>query len=174
MYVYIYIYIKPPQKFFKLFHLFTYLFWLCGLVASRGLLLFHTWGFSLWWVLIAPDSGAQAQQPWDAGLVALRMWGLPESGMEPTSPALAGGFFTTEPPGKPRNKSFFFFFAAYTYFIYLIESCLMVHKTFSVVHLSFVHNEVNCIWVFYAQDCSIAAAAAIGLFSCRIKVGTFV
>ena len=26
---------------------------------------------------------------------------LPEPGMEPTSPALTGGFFTTEPPGKP-------------------------------------------------------------------------
>ena len=30
------------------------------------------------------------------------MWGLPESGMEPVSPALADGLFTTEPPGKPR------------------------------------------------------------------------
>ena len=26
---------------------------------------------------------------------------LPRSGIEPMSPALAGGFFTTEPPGKP-------------------------------------------------------------------------
>ena len=26
---------------------------------------------------------------------------LPDSGMEPVSPALAGGFFTTEPPGEP-------------------------------------------------------------------------
>ena len=26
---------------------------------------------------------------------------LPDPGMEPKSPALAGGFFTTEPPGKP-------------------------------------------------------------------------
>ena len=26
---------------------------------------------------------------------------LPDPGMEPTSPALAGGFFTTEPPEKP-------------------------------------------------------------------------
>ena len=27
---------------------------------------------------------------------------LPSPGMEPESPALAGGFFTTEPPGKSR------------------------------------------------------------------------
>ena len=26
---------------------------------------------------------------------------LPGSGIEPVSPALAGGFFTTETPGKP-------------------------------------------------------------------------
>ena len=26
---------------------------------------------------------------------------LPDPGIEPMSPALAGGFFTTEPPGKP-------------------------------------------------------------------------
>ena len=26
---------------------------------------------------------------------------LPDPGIEPSSPALAGGFFTTEPPGKP-------------------------------------------------------------------------
>ena len=29
------------------------------------------------------------------------MWDLPGPGIEPMSPALTGGFFTTEPPGKP-------------------------------------------------------------------------
>jgi len=29
------------------------------------------------------------------------LWDLPRSGIKPMSPALAGGFFTTEPPGKP-------------------------------------------------------------------------
>ena len=28
---------------------------------------------------------------------------LPNPETEPTSPALAGGFFTTEPPGKPKG-----------------------------------------------------------------------
>ena len=28
-------------------------------------------------------------------------WDLPRTGIEPASPALGGGFFTTEPPGKP-------------------------------------------------------------------------
>ena len=29
------------------------------------------------------------------------MWDLPGSGIEPVSPGLTGGFFTTEPPEKP-------------------------------------------------------------------------
>ena len=33
---------------------------------------------------------------------------LPDPGTEPMSPALAGGFFTTEPPGKPGTAVFFF------------------------------------------------------------------
>ena len=28
---------------------------------------------------------------------------LPDPGIEPVCPALAGGFFTTEPPGKPQQ-----------------------------------------------------------------------
>ena len=31
------------------------------------------------------------------------MWDLPRPGLEPASPALAGRFSTTVPPGKPRN-----------------------------------------------------------------------
>ena len=29
------------------------------------------------------------------------MWNLPGPGIEPMSPVLAGGFFTTKPPGRP-------------------------------------------------------------------------
>ena len=38
--------------------------------------------------------GAQAQ-------LLCGMWDLPRAGLEPMSPALAGGFLTTVPPGKP-------------------------------------------------------------------------
>ena len=31
------------------------------------------------------------------------MWDLPRPGLEPGSPALAGGFLTTAPPGKPSK-----------------------------------------------------------------------
>ena len=40
---------------------------------------------------------------------------LPGSGMEPASPALAGGFFTTEPPAKPlKMKRMMLFYTTVT------------------------------------------------------------
>ena len=56
------------------------------------------------------DCGLQA--PLSVGFFTQEYWSglpfpspgdLPGPGIEPTSPALAGRFFTTEPPGKPRN-----------------------------------------------------------------------
>ena len=35
------------------------------------------------------------------------MWALLRPGIEPTSPALPGGFFTTEPPEKPTFNTAF-------------------------------------------------------------------
>ena len=32
------------------------------------------------------------------------MWDLPGPGLEPVSPALAGGFLTTAPPGKSQDS----------------------------------------------------------------------
>ena len=34
------------------------------------------------------------------------MWDLPGPGLEPVSPALAGGLPTTAPPGKPQINAF--------------------------------------------------------------------
>ena len=34
------------------------------------------------------------------------MWDLPRPGLEPLSPALAGRFSTTAPPGKPNQYDF--------------------------------------------------------------------
>ena len=40
------------------------------------------------------------------------MWDLPRPGLEPVSPALAGRFSSTAPPGKPQ--SFFFLLKAFS------------------------------------------------------------
>ena len=44
--------------------------------------------------------GISRQEYW-SGLPFPSPGDLPDPGIEPVSPALAGGFFTTEPPGKP-------------------------------------------------------------------------
>ena len=83
----------------------------CGISVaslSRGYFLLLCAGFSLrWrscgraWTLGAGFSscGTQAWLPHS-------MRDLPRPGMEPMSPALAGRFLTTGPPGKPENQLF--------------------------------------------------------------------
>ena len=44
--------------------------------------------------------GFPGQEYW-SGLPFPSAEDLPKPGVEPRSPALAGGFFTIEPPGKP-------------------------------------------------------------------------
>ena len=48
--------------------------------------------------------GFPRQEYW-SGLPFLSPGGLPDPGIEPLSPALAGVFFTTKPPGKPNIPS---------------------------------------------------------------------
>ena len=50
------------------------------------------------------DSCAWLSGAW--AKLLLGMWDLPRSGNKPMSPALAEGFFTTEPPGKPKGEFF--------------------------------------------------------------------
>ena len=54
--------------------------------------------------LQAPLSMGFSRQEYWSGLPFPSPGDLPNPGIEPTSPALAGGFFTTEPPGKPLCK----------------------------------------------------------------------
>ena len=55
-----------------------------------------------------PLSMEFSRQEYCSGLPLLTPGNLPKPGIEPTSltsPALAGGFFITEPPGKPKVNS---------------------------------------------------------------------
>ena len=49
---------------------------------------------------VPPSEGLPRQENW-SGLPFPSLGDLPDPGIEPATPALAGGFFTTEPPGKP-------------------------------------------------------------------------
>ena len=48
--------------------------------------------------------GFSRQEYW-SGLPFPLLGELPNPGIEPGSPALAGRFFTTEPPGKPQQST---------------------------------------------------------------------
>ena len=62
-----------------------------SVVVARGLSSCGSWALEC----RLSSCGAQSQLP-------CSMWDLPGPGIEPLSPALAGGFLTTVPPGKPR------------------------------------------------------------------------
>ena len=53
----------------------------------------------------APLSMGFSRQEYWSGLPTPSPGDLPIPGIEPTSPTLAGGFFTTEPPEKPNGAS---------------------------------------------------------------------
>ena len=97
-------------------------------VGSRGYSSLRCTGFSLWWLLLLRSTGsrhvgfsscgtraqqlwltgsrAQAQQLWHTGLVALWHEGSSWTRAQIVSPALAGGFLTTAPPGKSLESIF--------------------------------------------------------------------
>ena len=105
--------------FFFFFNLFIYLFLLCWvfvsvrglslIVASRGHSSSQCAGLSPLQPLLLRSTGSRQRRLSNCGSRAqlLRgMWDLPRPGLEPVSPALAGRFSTTAPPGKPRFPSF--------------------------------------------------------------------
>ena len=66
----------------------------------------HVWLSTPWAVAHqAPLSMGFLRQEYWSGLPFLPPGDLPYAVVKPMSPALAGGFFTTEPPGKPMHLS---------------------------------------------------------------------
>ena len=80
------------------------------LVVVRGGCSSLRWvGFSLQWPLLFRSTGSKAcgpQQLRGMGLAALRRVGSSWTGIDPMSPALAGGLSTTGPPGEPSSVAF--------------------------------------------------------------------
>ena len=65
------------------------------------------------------------------------MWDLPRLGFEPVSPALAGRFSTTAPPGKP-------FFWGFILFLHLVQSPLLFILSISLWMWFSFHRLQNC------------------------------
>ena len=57
------------------------------------------------WTVVyqAPLSMGFSRQEYQSGLPFPSPGDLPDPGIKPASPALAGRFFTTEPAGKPKE-----------------------------------------------------------------------
>ena len=104
---------KPLTIFFFNFYLFIF-FWLCwvfvfvrGLSSScgkRGPLFIAVRGPLTIAVSLVAEHRLQTRRLSNCGSRAqllCGMWDLPRPGLEPVSPALAGRFSTTAPPGKP-------------------------------------------------------------------------
>ena len=111
----------------KKYNFMYFCFWLCWVFVAaptssccseQGLLL-SLWcsGFSLQWPLVVVEHRLSSTRASVAVVPTLEhrlsrcgtwaqwlcgMWDLYGSGIEPVSLALTGGFFTTEPPGKPH------------------------------------------------------------------------
>ena len=78
------------------------------------------------------------------------MWDLPRPGIEPVSPTLAGGFFSTEPPGKPPT--------------------LLLSATVWSAETSVSNNPKNMTLVCYLDaGCCAAWARKQGLLRCMSK-----
>ena len=95
--------------------------------ASGGYSSLQCAGFSLRWLLLLWSMGSRCTGFSSFGSRAVEhrlsscgarawllcgMWGLPGPGLEPVSPALAGGFLTTTPPGMPNR--------------YILNECLVL------------------------------------------------
>ena len=130
---------RESHAFWGFFCLFFWLLWvfvaacrLSPVAASRGYSSLQCAGFSLQWLLLLQSTGSRHMGFSSCGSRALEhrlsscgarasllhgMWALPRPGLEPVSPALAGGFLTTAPSGKSSHH------------IFLLNLCSESHST---------------------------------------------
>ena len=79
--------------------------------ASRGYSSLWCAGFSLRWLLLLPSTGSRCagfSSCVSRAQLLSGMWDLPGPGLKPMSPALAGRFLTTAPPGKSQELPFWY------------------------------------------------------------------
>ena len=98
--------IQNNSHYFKVKPILYVCVCVCVCVCVRARALSH---FSRVWLFVtlgtvarqAPLSIGFSRQEYWSGLLCPASGDLPNPGVEPTSPVLASGFLTTEPPGKP-------------------------------------------------------------------------
>ena len=82
------------------------------------------------------------------------MWGLPGPGIEPVSPALAGGFLTTRPPGKSRVLLFTSRFNFITWILALAALSLNHWFQFGILNTQPNEKLIDSQWNLKYSHCS--------------------
>ena len=124
--------------------------------ASRGHSSLRCAGLSLSWPLFA-EHRLQTRRLSNCGSRAQLlhgMWDLPRPGLEPVSPALAGGFSTTAPPGKPSK---FFINLFIFYFCFWLHRVFVAARGLSLVAASGGYSSLRCVgfslrWLLLLQS----------------------
>ena len=87
------------------------------------------------------------------------MWDLPGPGLEPTSPALAGGFLTTAPSGKSDSHIYFLLYIkvrqGYYPLVWHLHLYMQFYKNlFNIL----VYKIINIVVLFFSGLLSIFSA----------------
>ena len=82
------------------------------------------------------------------------MWDLPGPGLEPVSPALAGGLLTTVPPGKSQ---FFLVFASVLLLLH-IKCLFLLYRNYAFIH---VFEHINQFISNYLLDFYKSASSEV-------------
>ena len=111
---------------------------------------YHVQLFATPWTIArqAPLSMGFSKQEYWSGLPFPIPGDLPYSGIEPTSPKLAGRFFTTVPPGKPKAlvaiiKSNIFYVLPLTLFKATASSSLGIYITPMIILYSYLLSYID-------------------------------
>ena len=88
------------------------------------------------------------------------MWDLPGPGLEPMSPALAGGFLTTAPPGNPKTSVLWVVPSGTRDSLPLVSFLLRVSPMSGAPQLPAGILEGGTGWLFRSRLCGFAGAAA--------------
>ena len=113
---------------------------MCAQLLSRVQLFVNPWAVAR----LAPLSMGFSRQEYWVGLPFPTPGDLPNRGIKPESPALAGEFFTTAPPGKPN---------IYIYYIYILYIYTYIYVFFEI-SCSFPSKHLLQFTIFCFSLCS--------------------
>ena len=123
---------------------------LCVVGVLHAQSLSHVLLFVTPWTIALQDplSMEFSRQEYWSGLPLPTPRNLPDPGIKPASlasPALTGGFFTTEPPGKPVLLVCIIYFHHCKYLFALIQGSLHIHRISAASNYLFVsHYDQLC------------------------------